>query len=298
MILCKNCHNPLSISDASYLCKSCNTEYLNKDGIIIFSDETVSENNYYPEGYFEKLFDTEINSFWFIVRNKIICQTIMDFLPKSAKIIEIGCGTGHVASEIKKNGFTIDGADLFLEALVFCQKRNAGRHFFQLNIEEKIFVEEYDAVCAFDVIEHIDDDYLALTNMKNMLKEGGLIFITVPACHSLWSTGDVFMEHKRRYEYTELVERVQKAGFDVCRITYFNSILFPLVYLVRKITNNSTISDSSPEAVSNRYFFLLKPNRIINSVLYAIFSVEPFFLRYMNFPIGGSLICVAKKRSE
>ncbi len=298
MILCKKCHNPLNIRDACYVCPSCNIAYPTENGIINFSDNNKEVKSYYPEGFFEKLFETETKSFWFVVRNQVICQTIKRYLALPAEIIEIGCGTGHVASAIQNLGYIVDCADLFPDALSFCQARNAGRSFFQLNIEEKVFVEEYDAVCAFDVIEHIENDGLALNNMHHLLKEGGYAFITVPACHSLWSTGDVFMEHKRRYTHNELREKVEQSGFKVCRMTYFNTILFPLVYIVRNISNNPSISNSSEKAVSNRYFSLLKPNWILNTLLYTIFRIEPFFLRYLNFPIGGSLLCVAKKKVE
>lgn len=198
MILCKHCSNPIQYNGEQYLCSSCDLNYTVNYGIIDFSKKMENNTTYFPKGSFDTLYQIEEASFWFKVRNTILSQTITRYLPPPAEVIEVGCGTGFVASAMHTLGYTVDCADLFPEALAFCMKRNAGRRYFTLNLEERIFVEEYDAVCAFDVIEHIEDDALALTNMYHLLKNGGYAFITVPSCPSLWNAGDVISEHKRR----------------------------------------------------------------------------------------------------
>lgn len=295
MILCNKCHNPLEIRDACYVCPSCNLVYPTENGITIFSDDVETDKSYFSKGSFEKLFKCETTSFWYKVRNQIICQTIKRYLPLPADIIEVGCGTGFVASAVRNLGYTVDCADLYFDGLSFCQTRNAGRSFFQLNLDDKVFIEEYDAVCAFDVIEHIENDGVALNNMYYLLKEGGYAFITVPACPSLWSTGDVIAEHKRRYTHNELREKVEQLGFQVRRMTYFMTLLFPVYFIIRKCSDNSSVTDYTSEAVRDKWFSQFNPNPILNALLYIIFRIEPLILRYINLPFGSSLLCVARK---
>lgn len=266
--------------------------------MIYLSKSLDTSDSYYPDDFYEQLFTSEASSFWFQVRNTIISQTIARYLPPPAEIIEVGCGTGFVASAMHTLGYTVDCADLFPEALAFCMKRDAGRHYFTLNLEERIFVEEYDAVCAFDVIEHIEHDHLALTNMYHLLKDGGYVFITVPACPSLWNAGDVISEHKRRYTMKELSDKIEEAGFQISKITFFMALLFPLLYMKRTITKNSLHDASCLQDIKDDCLAQLNPNPLLNKLLYTIFSIEPLLLRYMNLPIGGSLLCVAQKKER
>lgn len=298
MILCKHCSNSIELKDNKYFCPSCEKTFTSEDGITSLSENLDCNHEYYPEEAYQKLIQNEASSFWFNVRNKIICQTIIRYLPPSSDIIEVGCGTGFVSSAIKKLGYTVDCADLFPKALSFCMKRNAGRHFFILNLEDVLFIEEYDAVCAFDVIEHIQDDQLALTNMHKILKNEGYVFITVPACPSLWSAGDVIAEHKRRYTMKELTEKVENAGFKICKISYFMSLLFPLLYTRRKISSLLMKDSNCSDQIREDCMGQLNPNPLLNKLLYTIFSIEPLLLRHMNLPIGGSLLCVAQKKER
>jgi len=296
MILCKHCFNPIQYYGKQYHCSVCNYQYSVENGIIDLSGVLDENNNYFPEDFFDTLYKIEENSFWFKVRNAIISQTIIQYLPPPADIIEVGSGTGYVASSINTLGYAVDCADLFTEALEFCIKRNAGHHYFTLNLKERIFVEEYDAVCAFDVIEHVENDLLALTNMYHLLKNDGYAFITVPACPSLWNAGDVFAEHKRRYTLIELRKRVEEAGFQIKKITYFMTLLFPILYMKRKFFVKSLDNESCMQDGKYDYLSELNPNPLLNKFLYNIFSIEPFLLKHMNLPIGSSILCVAQKK--
>ncbi len=269
-----------------------------KNGITIFSSPGDVERENYPEEVFEQLFETESKSFWFIVRNRIISQMMKRYLPSPAKIMDVGCGTGFVASEIKKQGYTVDCGDVFPRALSFCRRRDAGTSYFQVNLEEEIFVDEYDGVCAFDVLEHLDHDRVALDTLHRLLKEGGYAFITVPAFPFLWSDEDRMAGHKRRYTSRDLKEKVKQSGFTVCKMTYFMTLLFPALVIRRRCHGTSSPDKDSDGKDKNRCISEIKPNRLVNSLLYGVFRIEPFLLSRMNLPFGGSLICVAKKNKR
>ena len=91
----------------------------------------------------------------------------------------------------------------------------------------------YDLVAVLDVVEHIEDDVAALAAMKTLLKPGGKILIAVPAHQWLWSAHDVVNHHHRRYSKATLRAAITAAGLKPARLSYFNSLLFPLAAAAR-----------------------------------------------------------------
>ena len=251
---------------------------------------TPYKEKYFPDHAFETLYRTEERNFWFRVRNKIIGNAIIQYLPIRSRILEMGCGTGYVSRYLKQLGFHIECLDLFSDALHFCRKRDSGYAYYQHNFSNLLFLEEFDGVCAFDVLEHIEDDNLILKNIYNTLKPGGYVFITVPADKQLWSAMDTYSEHKRRYSIQELRTKLEDTGFKVMKISYFMTLLYPIVFIQRKLLSGKQVE----QEVINQ----LQPNAIINSLFFLIFSLEVPLLNLVTLPFGSSLICIAKKEGS
>jgi hypothetical protein len=110
--------------------------------------------------------------------------------------------------------------------------------------------------------------------------------ITVPAYMSLWSHFDELNEHKRRYTLNELHKKLLMAGFEIEKISYYNTLLFPIVYIVRKLNNLLGRNGSSD---------IDMPSSMMNSILKTIFGFEKLILRYCNMPFGVSILAVVKK---
>ncbi|MDE2448340.1 MAG: class I SAM-dependent methyltransferase [Gammaproteobacteria bacterium] len=79
----------------------------------------------------------------------------------------------------------------------------------------------FDLVCAFDIIEHVDDDDGALSEVSRAAKPGGAILISVPLHPALWTSFDDFVGHKRRYEPPELMSKLAKHHLTVERSAIF-----------------------------------------------------------------------------
>jgi SAM-dependent methyltransferase len=103
-------------------------------------------------------------------------------------------------------------------------------------------------VTAFDVLEHIDEDYLAAAEMARVLQPGGAALITVPCDMALWSAHDEAVGHVRRYSRSELTSCIQKAGLTIERMWSWNVLLRPAVALRRKSSAGSDLGDVSPLA--------------------------------------------------
>jgi SAM-dependent methyltransferase len=146
--------------------------------------------------------------------------------------------------------------------------------------------EYFSLITALDVIEHIDDDLASLKKIHTLLNYQGKAVITVPAYMFLWSHFDELNEHKRRYTQTELSQRLLQAGFKIEKISYYNTLLFPLVYTVRKLNNLLGRNGSSD---------IEMPSSFINKILKIIFGIEKYILRYFSLPFGVSILAVVKK---
>jgi len=296
-VRCPECHSLLMKNIKKWVCQNCGHIYIEKEGIIQLTKNTIYEERYFPENAFDILYQLEEKNFWFRVRNKIIGNTLSQYLSPQSRILEVGCGTGFVSQDLKKRGFRVEYADLFFKALQFCKKRNSGYAYYQYNLTDCLFIEEFDAICAFDVLEHIEDDTLILQNMYDALKPEGFLFLTVPADKRLWSTMDVNSEHKRRYSAQDLQEKLETNQFNVIRISYFMTFLFPILFLSRKFSFRRRLTNvkGSENNINQELMNELQPNMILNSLFFVIFRLVVPLLRSFNFLFGSSLLCDAKK---
>lgn len=295
VLKCPACRNKLIWINNGYICDSCRREYPLIKGVVSFSDCDLLSESYYPGNAFEELYHAESTNFWFRVRNQIIGCIIKKYLPVGSNIIEVGCGTGFVSTYLKSQGYEMDCADLYLQGLHYCIKRAAGGSYYQFNLYDSIFYEHYDGVCAFDVIEHIDDDSLVLKNMNAALKPGGFIVITVPASKRLWSEVDESARHKRRYDLAELKGKVETAGFEIKEISYFMTLLYPFIYISRRMISMNGIH-SIGQASRSKASSEICINHLLNNIFFHIFNAESYILSRMKLPFGSSLLCIAQKR--
>jgi SAM-dependent methyltransferase len=260
------------------------------DGIKVYAPEKAFENDGFMESGFELLFESEEQSFWFRTRNKIILHLYKKFGPKvGAKFLEIGCGTGYVLNGFRNtfSDLEITGSEIFLNGLKLAKKRMPEANFIQLDATNIPFREVYDAIGAFDVIEHIDDDQLVLQNCYKALKSKGYLFISVPQYRFMWSYLDEISYHKRRYSKNELIQKVREAGFETKFITSFIFVLFPAMVLSRLIKGSGKKENTSEEVL---------PGKVLNSIFYILTLFDVFLVKLgISLPWGGSLILVARK---
>jgi SAM-dependent methyltransferase len=150
----------------------------------------------------------------------------------------------------------------------------------------------FDAVTLFDVIEHADDDAALLREARGFLAPGGIVFVTVPAFPFLWSRHDDLNHHRRRYVRKTLRAALEGAGLEVVRLTYFNTILFPAVAVVRGVAKLLP-RGARPVAASAD---LRRGTGLWNAPLRRLFASERHVLRRRDLPVGTSLLAIARAR--
>lgn len=270
-----------------------NVNYKIIDTIKCFTPDLAYENADYPKYHFELLYGLESKNFWFRSRSKIIEHLFSRFLQYSQKvdILEVGCGTGFVLKGLSKfKNFKLYGADLHIEGLKFAKQRVPEAEFFQLDLRKIPFSEEFDAVGAFDVLEHIDEDELVIKNIYKALKPHGFFFVSVPQHKWLWSTQDDTSFHKRRYSKNELIKKLASVGFKVQYFTSFVFALLPLM-IISRLRMKRKIS-----TVTEYDYGELGANVLINFLLSVFMFFDEVLIKFgFNLPVGGSLIVVARK---
>jgi 2-polyprenyl-3-methyl-5-hydroxy-6-metoxy-1,4-benzoquinol methylase len=296
MIRCILCHGTLNLTSTGYSCNSCQKQYPTINGITQFRDEKSDEEYYFPDGGFDLLYNSEEKSFWFQVRNLLLGEVLDKYISKDKRLLEVGCGTGFVAGYLKKMGYRIECADLFLDGLKYCQMRGSGYAYYQYNLYDEVFFEEFDGIIACDVIEHLEDDKRALLNLNRSLNKGGVLVLTVPACKSIRSSMDDYSGHKRRYSRRDLNRKLEAAGFNVVKISYFMMLLFPAIALSRMVVKWKNVpGEGRAEVMRSKARDELSITPFLNSLFARIFSIEIPIIRYMDLPIGSSLVAVAIK---
>ncbi len=237
---------------------------------------------------YDEMRESETEHWWFQARREILLQVIKSFVPKGVSVLDVGCGTGFILEKLQHD-YDAHGLDHAEVAVNYCHER--GLTFVKRGLlgEETFNGKKFQLISFLDVIEHIEDDLAVLSVAKPYLSQNGIVMITVPAFEFLWSAHDEIHHHKRRYTKETLTELLQKAGYTVRYISYFNMFLFPMIALVRVIgnlTGRHNVSDAKPE------------NKFFNDVLYRVFESERNLLPNVSLPFGVSLLAVAEAKKS
>ncbi|MFK2878786.1 class I SAM-dependent methyltransferase [Rhodanobacter hydrolyticus] len=261
------------------------------DGIPCYAPELARESPGFKAEHFAKLAAVEDGHFWFRARNELIVHVLRRYFPHARSMLEIGCGTGYVLREVtdKLPQLRVCGSEIFLEGLSFASRRVPVADLFQMDAQRVPFVEEFDLIGAFDVVEHIADDMRVLREIHHALMPGGGAIFTVPQHPWLWSAQDEHACHQRRYRRSELANKLRTIGFRVVFSTSFVSLLLPLLAASR--WRRQTL-DADGEASTSE--FGLSP--LLNSSLYGALCLERWLIQIgLRFPAGGTRLIAAVK---
>jgi SAM-dependent methyltransferase len=237
---------------------------------------------------YEQMAELDQRHWWYKARREVLAELIRRQvrLPAAARILEIGCGTGHNLAMLGEFG-KVDALELDDEARAHAEKR-LGRSVMSAPLPELCEVPEahYDLIGAFDVIEHIEDDQAAVGSIARRLKRGGKFVLTVPAHQWMWSAHDVVNHHKRRYSKKRLKALIEASPLKLERIGYFNSLLFPLAVAERLSSRLRGKDDAD----------LKLPPAPLNAMLERTFAAERHLIARLPLPPGLSLFAVASAK--
>jgi len=233
----------------------------------------------------------ERDHFWFRGFRRFVEPFVAGVASHPLVILDCGCGTGHNLTWLRRYGRAY-GIDLTWAGLTFARDRgerlavraSASRLPFASNV--------FDLVTSFDVLYALDDvtEREAIAEMARVLKPDGHLIVNVAALDALRGNHSILSGEVRRYYRGDLRRRLEKGGFRVLRSTYTNLGILPLVAAMR-LAQRVRGHEESQEEISI-------PPAPVNLALSGLLAIEAAALRFVNMPLGTSVLALAQKRRQ
>jgi len=237
--------------------------------------------------YERQTHQAEDRHWWYRGRRKVLDGAIAGLaLPKPARILDAGCGSGRNMLELARFG-SVTGIELSDTSVQLARARGVGEVIAGSVLEMPFADDSFDLAVSLDVIEHLEDDLGALRELRRTLAPGGTLLITVPAYQWLWSGHDEINHHHRRYTRRTLQRVAEQAGWTQVRTTYFNSLLLPAAIALRVLdrVNRAKTTETSLD--------LWVPPEPLNWLLERPLTLEAALIaRGGRIPAGLSLLAV------
>lgn len=288
MIVCPRCGAVLALAPDGLSCPSCPYTALHRDGLLLFERGILPDHEDYRSEGLDEIYKYERDHPWFHHRLNVICKTFAKYVEKSEDILEVGAGTGHTARGLRADGYaSISLGEIHTNGLLYAKQYGIDR-LYQFDLRTPPFREHFDVVALFDVLEHIEEDELAVRSIHGMLRPGGRVVLTVPAHRWLYSRIDELSSHHRRYDRKTLSSLLASAGFEVLDCRYFFIAMVPGL-LVRTVMSRNLTWETVEKGVG------LKVSRLGKAVLGLASAPGDFVLAPLRRLLGGSLLAVAKR---
>jgi len=245
--------------------------------------------------YYREYYELERSHWYFKARTNILRVLAKKYNPveKKLKILNIGVATGGTTRLLEEFG-EVTSVEYDKECCEFLEN-TAGIKAINASILDLPFGNNtFDLVCAFDVIEHVEDDQLAVREMARVTRDDGVNMLTVPAYMFLWSRHDEINHHFRRYTKPKLLKLFRKTEMRPLFKSYYNFFLFfPITFyrvFFSKLIRSKKGTGSDFEGANSSKF--------LSKIFYRIFNAEKGILKMFRLPVGVSIIVVLKKEYE
>ncbi|MEJ7605001.1 MAG: class I SAM-dependent methyltransferase [Bryobacteraceae bacterium] len=242
---------------------------------------------------FLSLARSERDLWWFRGMRTILFNVLDSFIRKRVitRVLEAGCGTGYTADLLNQRyGWSVVAADVAQEGILRMRRSDKLIHV-QTNIKCFPFrSDSFDAVFCLDVLVHFQegDESRAVAELSRVLNAGGLLVLRTSAFKWLRSRHSQFTYERQRFSRAQLVKIVEKQGFRVLRCTYLNSLLLP-VALARFRLWEPLLKAQASSGTTPLPLWL-------NQLLYIPLAIEALLISRFNFPLGQTILLLAKKR--
>jgi 2-polyprenyl-3-methyl-5-hydroxy-6-metoxy-1,4-benzoquinol methylase len=228
---------------------------------------------------YTKMNDVEMQHFWY----KTIHNLILQNTKQGINLLDLGCGTGGVVNKVKHQFQTVVGMDISELSLSFAKVKNPEVEFIQSDLNDLKLDHQYSQITCIDVLEYIEDDNSFIQKIHDALAENGTFILNVPAYKWLLSYHDEKVGQQKRYEKKEIVELLERNGLKIKFITFWNTLLFPILLIKRKFlkSESSDVENIHP---------------VVNKILFNVMRIELFILRFkIRLPFGSSIFVVVTK---
>jgi SAM-dependent methyltransferase len=232
-----------------------------------------------------ELLGEEAEAHWYYVSKGRAIRSVLGSTPIES-VLDVGAGSGVFSRQLIDCGLCqratcVDPAysDQWLNA-------NADG---PLTFAKAASYQGEALVLMVDVLEHVDDDVGLLRQYSSRLAPGARVLITVPAYRFLWSSHDVFLEHRRRYTKAWIERVVRAAGLRVDKTRFFFALLFPAIAASRLFDRMSMARPAAhPQSALRRHSVAM------NRLLIRVHDLERKVVLPVNRFFGLTIICLAR----
>jgi SAM-dependent methyltransferase len=228
----------------------------------------------------------EDRHWWYRGRRRVLDAVISGLaLGPQTRILDAGCGSGRNMLDLARYG-EVTGIELSDTSVALACERHTGEVLQGSILDMPFTTDSFDLAVCLDVVEHLQDDRQALSELRRVVAPGGSLLVTVPAYERLWSTHDEINHHHRRYNRRTLLQAAEDAGWKCSLTTHFNSLLLPIAALLRALDRlHTNTAESSLD--------LWIPPAPINSLLQLPLNLEADLIkRGLHIPAGLSLLAL------
>ena len=239
----------------------------------------------FPSDRLERLLEIDRRHFWFRGRRRLLEALLGERLARPSDLLDVGCGSGATLAWLGGLGHRTTGVDGHPGAVEEARRR-APEALVALGNAEALPLADasFDGALLLDVLEHVDD-VAAVTEVARVVRPGGWVALTVPACPRLWSARDEDAGHLRRYRRRGVRKLLGAAGLEPERLTHYQFALLPLVAASR-VVGGRRLRDRED-----------RPPRVVDAALGAVNALEARVARRVDLPWGSSIVAVARKSS-
>jgi SAM-dependent methyltransferase len=242
---------------------------------------------------YDKLDRVENRMWWFAARNRnvLMLSRRLSSKPGYWPTLDAGCGTGGFLARLAAD--EPDRALIGLDIDSFACQRAAAKSACPLcagSVNGLPFPDGvFSVVFSLDVLCHRDvDERRALLQIHRCLAEHGSLIVNLPAYQWMLSRHDAAVHNVRRYTTESLARILNAAGFRCVYATYWNTLLFPVMAITRKLLSRRTRATSDVTPYSNP----------VDALCRAITAFETLLLQAgLRFPFGGSVLALAAKKA-
>ena len=221
---------------------------------------------------------------WYVARSELLEAALREHVEGAGLALDLGSADGPSAAWFRQAAQRTVSLDI--------DPRGLGADGVCGSALSLPFADgSFDAVSAFDVIEHCEPEATALAEVRRVLRPGGRFVMSVPAYTWAWTDFDVANGHHRRYTTGRAVAAVERAGFTVQRATYGFAAVFPMFVaerMARKVARRR--ADGPVDIVA-----LPQLPSVLNSTLVRLSRVDRAVLTRRDLPFGSSVFLAATR---
>ena len=233
-------------------------------------------------------FERDRASWWYAARRTLLREIVSQGLngKREARILDLG-GAAELNFD-SPSMLRVVNQESSLPAVAFHQMQGVA-NLVCSSVDELAFASNsFDLVVAGDFLQAVPDDRGGLRQIHRVLKDGGLLCLTVPAYSFLWGEDDERRAHCRRYSASALRRKLTTSGFEVQRASYFVASAF-LPLAAARLTSNIFHTSITRDSHYGRH------SRAVHALLLSVLEMERHLLHFINLPFGTRVVCWARK---